>query len=239
MNIALARAAERGVHKGRFELTKGYCLRFCREADETIDGNKYDLLFRGTGRTQNERERNATATRAGHRFVAAGLGFLRKDLAKHGGLQAGDMLVKTDVAPNRWGDFSGHIGTLCEDLKRLAENSSTRIGRVRGALGFRTLEQFGDYDIVIRIPDSSAAKIKVATVAVAEADSLMIVTRNVGAIRLITDEQNGKSRAVVRETLAAAGLRIVKEGEWGDGTHTLYVELLPLKARTTKVLSSD
>jgi hypothetical protein len=66
------------------------------------------------------------------------------------------MPVKTEVARNRWGDFSGHIGVVCLDLKRLAENSSTSKGRVRGALGFRTRAQWGDFDIVIRLPDPNA-----------------------------------------------------------------------------------
>ncbi|HEX8832843.1 MAG TPA: hypothetical protein VF719_01520, partial [Abditibacteriaceae bacterium] len=130
MNKTLAKIAEQGVYTGPFETMPGYCLRKCRQAVEQVPGigTKYDRLFRGNGT-----KRDATATRAARRFLAAGLAFRRSELAKRGGLQPGDMPVKTEVARNRWGDFSGHIGVVCSDVKRIAENSSTSIGRVRGA----------------------------------------------------------------------------------------------------------
>ena len=172
MNKSIATRAENGVYKGSFETDKGYCMRYMRQIDEAVEGTKHDEIWRGDGSA-----RDATAARAGHRFLAAGLGFLAKDLAAHGGLQPGDMPVKTKVAPNRWGDFSGHIGAVCMDVKRIAENSSTSIGRVRGALGFRTLAQWGAFDIVIRLPDPAdkiAVPIPIATPVVTSSVPLII-----------------------------------------------------------------
>lgn len=173
MNKSIATHAENAVYKGNFETDKGFCMRFMRQNDESVEGTKYEALWRGDGS-----ERDATAARAGHRFLKAGLGFLASDLGAHGGLQPGDMPVKTQVAPNRWGDFSGHIGALCMDMKRIAENSSTSIGRVRGALGFRTLAQWGAFNIVIRLPDPSAIIVAPAPVVVAVSAALLQINWN-------------------------------------------------------------
>lgn len=48
------------------------------------------------------------------------------------------------------GVYVGHVPGLGDDL--VAENSSTSIGRVSGAKGYRTLEQFGHYDLLGRLP---------------------------------------------------------------------------------------
>lgn len=169
MNKSLASAAENGVHRGNFEQQKGFCGRFGRQATEVVYGEKYDEEWRGDGTN-----REATAAKAAHRFLAHGLGFLYADRAAHGGLQPGDIGFKTQVAPNRWGDFSGHVGILCMDLKRWSENSSTGIGRVRGALGFRTLAQWGTPDIIVRLPDPAAKIVAATPVVIAPAIPLII-----------------------------------------------------------------
>lgn len=215
MNKSLARAAEAAINSGSFERKKGFCLRACRQFAEAVPGigAKYDRLFRGDGA-----ERDATASRAGKRFLKAGLGFLAKDVAKNGGLQPGDMLVKTDVAANRWGDFSGHIGVLCMDGERVAENSSTAKGRVRGALGFRTLAQYGSFDIVVRLPDPAAGVAAVAPAAPVNSlkDSTIIIVRG-GAGRRVEREQ-------IQKILVAAGVKVEKVAVWGDGTPAVFVE---------------
>lgn len=61
-------------------------------------------------------------------------------------LLPGDLLIKGahEGAPD------GHIGIYVGN-SNVAENSSTKIGRVSGAKGFRTLAQFGHYDGVVRV----------------------------------------------------------------------------------------
>lgn len=217
MNKSLALSMEGGIKAGTFERGKGFCLRACRQAYEKVGGTKYDALFRGNGT-----ERDATAARAGHRFLAQGLAFPASELKARGGLQPGDMPVKTQVARNRWGDFSGHIGVVCMDL-RIGENSSTSIGRVKGALGFRTQDQFGEFDIVIRLPDPKPEVEPVADPQ-PQQTSIILVTRD-GAKRLPTLRPDGQNWAQVRATLAALGLEIEREGEWSDGSPALFVKL--------------
>jgi len=215
MNLALARAAEKGVRSGPFEQSKGYCLRACRQWAESVPGigTRYDSLFRGGGE-----EREATARLAGLRFVKANLGMPRNSLIANGGLQPGDMVVKLDVATNRWGDFSGHIGVMCEDLKRIAENSSTSKGRVRGALGFRTLAEFGSYDVVIRLPDPDAVpKMTKPSVVVSRFDGDGWVDKRIESV-LVEDA----NYLPVQDLLTAAGVRYVVS-EWGDGTPNVRI----------------
>ena len=171
MNKTLATTAENGVYHGSFERAPGYCSRFGRQLTAVVYGDKYDALWRGGqhANTADERNRDATAARAAHRFLAAGLGFLYEDRAGHGGIQVGDILFKTEVAPNRWGDFSGHVGVEMLDLLRVAENSSTQTGRIRGALGFRTNAQWGSPNIVVRLPDPRAVMAPLAPIVVAPA----------------------------------------------------------------------
>jgi hypothetical protein len=46
---------------------------------------------------------------------------------------------------------AGHVGIRVAG-NRVAENSTTRVGRVQGAKGFRTLDQFGKVDLIVRLP---------------------------------------------------------------------------------------
>jgi hypothetical protein len=246
MNLSLARTAASGVRSGNFETRTGFCLRACRQWAETVYGTRYDRLFRGDGS-----ERDATAARASYRFLASGLAFPAFELEAHGGLQAGDMPVKTKVAPNRFGEDSGHIGVVCED-GRIAENSSTSIGRVRSALGYRSRVQFGAFQLVVRLPDPRQPRvtqsvieavtgpvlgptgaepknsdIRSADIKAADSPEALILVRRrddqwVGE-RIPTEKKGGHNWAEVRKVLAAAGVEIEQEGKWGDGAVALFL----------------
>lgn len=200
MNKELAQAVEHGIDAGTFEHGKGFCLRAMRQGGEVLYGSKYDRLFRGDGT-----QRDATAARAGVRFLKAGLGFYAHDAAEHGGLQAGDLLVKTNVAKNRWGDYSGHIGCLMMDLKRVGENSSTPVGRVHGALGYRTLPQFKAFDIVVRLPSPVEHVAAPAPVHIA-APSIDFEGHAIG---VQISQENGVTMAPLRGLCEALGYRVV------------------------------
>jgi|GEM_PF-5410248 len=125
MNQKLANAAKQAVYEGAFELSKGYCSRFCRQVTESVYGDKYSDLFGGS------------AIDTGERFSSANM--------VTSNAEVGDFLIKM-------GKPFGHIGIYVGDNK-VAENSSTRIGRIRGALGFRSLEQYGAYQVTGRIQE--------------------------------------------------------------------------------------
>lgn len=77
------------------------------------------------------------------------------DKAKIGGIRAGDILFK------RFGSGGyGHVGIYAGNML-VAENSSTHVGRIQGAKGYRSLAQFnrdGGVDVIGRLPDPTAAE---------------------------------------------------------------------------------
>jgi hypothetical protein len=127
--MKLAENAALAVKLGKFETRRNYCSRFCRQVTAYTFGNRFDHLFGG----------NAAET--AHRFNEAGCIWKAGTIE----IRPGDFLFKNHDGP------PGHVGILTDTLL-VAENSSTKIGRVRGALGFRTLHEFGHFDYVGRLP---------------------------------------------------------------------------------------
>lgn len=111
---------------------KGMCSRLCRCGTRTLYKGKYQSLFGGS------------AIETGRNFRDAGFVGSKPE--------EGDFLIKMTGS----GGF-GHIGCYVGDVPGVgcdlvAENSSTKIGRVSGAKGYRTLAQFGAYQIIGRLP---------------------------------------------------------------------------------------
>jgi hypothetical protein len=131
MNSELAQAAIDGITDTRTERAPGYCSRWVRQVVEKLYPGIYDGLFAGS------------ANETGLNFEHAGYG---QPAANAGTIQIGDILVK-EFAP------FGHIGIYVGE-QGVAENSSTRIGRVLGAKGYRTLAQWGRPAIVVRLPQA-------------------------------------------------------------------------------------
>lgn len=136
MNQRIAQAAIDAMNDPNIEAKPGMCSRFVRQVVMKVYGEKVRGLFGGS------------AIDTGRRFQKAGLD-VNVD-ANH--LEVGDILVKMRGS----GGF-GHIGIFVGP-KGVAENSSTSIGRVSGAKGFRTLGQWGQFDVVARIPESGSLK---------------------------------------------------------------------------------
>ncbi len=115
---------------------KHMCSRFSRCGTRKLYGQKYQGLFGGTAIETGENLRDA--------------GFTAADAP-----QAGDYLVKLagSGGAGHIGVYVGHVPGLGDDL--VAENSSTAIGRVSGAKGYRTLDQFGHYDLLGRLPTAA------------------------------------------------------------------------------------
>ena len=125
MNEDLAAAAIKAVTDPAFEGRKGFCSRFVREVVASVYGDLYADLFGPS----------ALATAAD--FNQAGLA-----VQASANPDPGDILFKTSGA----GPF-GHVGIFVGD-KGVAESSSTSIGRVQGAKGYRSLAQFGPFQDV-------------------------------------------------------------------------------------------
>jgi cell wall-associated NlpC family hydrolase len=102
-------------------------------------------IWKAHGQALSERFRAPSARKAAYKALSQGLAFPAKQLPKRGGLKQGDILYKTEGS----GGF-GHVGIYVGNNK-VAENASTRHGRVRGALGFRTLQQYGKANVIARI----------------------------------------------------------------------------------------
>ena len=129
MNKELASGAIKAVTDPAFESRKGFCSRLVREVVASAYGDRYQDLF------------GPSALATAGDFEQAGL---TVDATPNP--DPGDILFKTSGA----GPF-GHVGIFTGD-KGVAENSSTSIGRVQGAKGYRSLAQFGPFQSIGRLP---------------------------------------------------------------------------------------
>ena len=129
VNEELAAAAIKSVTDPAFESRKGFCSRFVREVVASVYGDRYQDLF------------GPWALATAGDFEQAGLA-----VEATPGPDPGDTLFKTSGA----GPF-GHLGIFVGD-KGIAENSSTSVGRVQGAKGYRSLSEFGPFQEVGRLP---------------------------------------------------------------------------------------
>lgn len=136
-SAAEAEAAKSAITNRAFELKSGYCSRFARQVVQSAQrSTKYEYLF------------GSSAKITANNFLNSPYGFYwPSQRAKLGGsIQPGDLLFK------RYGSGGfGHVGVYAGN-NLVAENSSTRYGRVQGAKGYRTLTQFGYFDVVGRLP---------------------------------------------------------------------------------------
>lgn len=119
----------------------GWCMKVQRKVVQTTFGSIFDKFVVAPS------DKQATAIHAAKRALGLHLGFYSNELSHFGGLKPGDLLFKTTGS----GGF-GHVGMYL-DPQHVGENSSTKLGRLphRGALGYRTLEEFGHFDVVVRL----------------------------------------------------------------------------------------
>ncbi len=121
MNQLIAEAAKSAITDPSVTAEKGMCSRFGRQVTEKVYGEKFDHLF------------GATALETAKNFAQAGLA---RRVVHKAQPMPGDFLFK-NIGPN------GHLG-IYVGHGLVAENSSTHLGRVCGAKGFRSLEAWGD-----------------------------------------------------------------------------------------------
>ena len=128
MSKAISSAAIAAVtEKMGFEKKPHYCQRWVRQVVQSVCGSDYDKLFKG----------NAADT--GKAMKAAGL-----SIPLTRGCVPGDLLYKLTGSG---GD--GHVGIRVEG-NRVAENSSVHWDG-KDARGFRSVKEFGNFDLIIRL----------------------------------------------------------------------------------------
>lgn len=140
-SVAEAEAAKRATYDRAIEWRSGYCSRAVRQVVAKNHGSKYAYLF------------GASAKDSANLFLKYGYGYLwPRDKEKLGGtIQPGDILFKRYVAKSSKGEYFGHVGIYTGN-NLVWENSSTTKGRLSGAKGYRTLAQYGAFDVVGRLP---------------------------------------------------------------------------------------
>jgi hypothetical protein len=149
-SVAEGVTARRAVTSGDYETRAGYCSRFVRQVGQTNHGSRFDFLYQ------------ASAKQTANVFLKAGYGFVAsRDMStRNAQIRAGDFLFK------RFGSGGfGHAGVYVGS-ELVAENSSTVRGRVRGALGYRTLSGYGYFDVIGRLPAPKRLYLKTETGAV-------------------------------------------------------------------------
>lgn len=128
----LAAMAVKALTAKGFESTPGYCQRFFRQVRQAVHAHNYDAYDGATA----EQSRKLWL---GTPFAVA---------PEHGSV-IGDVLYKK-ATPNQ---PDGHVGIRIAGNK-VAENSTVHSGKF-GGRGVRSLEDFGHYDLIVRIPESA------------------------------------------------------------------------------------
>lgn len=129
-NPRFAAQVESSVRDNAFVRVKGRCQQFLRQNVQKMYGGRYDAYHRATAHDSMKAWSNSEYAVDPSR-----------------GSVVGDILYKSGTK----GNPSGHVGVRVPG-NRVAENSSTSIGRVSGAKGYRSLEEFGKVDLIVRLP---------------------------------------------------------------------------------------
>ncbi len=129
-NKGLADEAETVARFTGSDSRRGMCQKFVRETIQSLYGNKFDHHHRKTAELSRK-----SWLQSGYSLDPS-----------HGSV-IGDILYKGPTARVP----AGHVGIRVAGNK-VVENSSTRIGRFRGAYGIRSLEEFGTVKTIVRLP---------------------------------------------------------------------------------------
>lgn len=134
MNTRLRNQAVEAVTDPAFIASRGMCQAFARQVVQAVYGDEYDDYHGPSAKVSAHRW-----DRGGFRIRSA--------------VEPGDLLYKTGGS---WGHVGVYVGTVPGHGNALvAENSSTSIGRVSGAKGYRSLGQYGEWQITVRIDDTA------------------------------------------------------------------------------------
>ncbi|MBV9468811.1 MAG: hypothetical protein JO316_14130 [Abitibacteriaceae bacterium] len=133
INQRINDAAVHGISASGFDTRPHHCQKWVRQVVQSVAGSQYDEFWQATARA------TALAFLDDGRFVVP---------LDHGSLP-GDLLYKLNGSG---GD--GHVGIRVRG-NQVAENASCHWNSEAehpDARGYRTLVEFGHYDVVVRLP---------------------------------------------------------------------------------------
>lgn len=231
MNQAETNAAISGITDDNIEGEKGYCQKYVRQVTEGVYGTKFGNYF------------TSTARESGENFLAAGTGDGFQAWAGDSAPapEPGDLLYKTHGSGNV-GHVGIYVGTVGGRDNLVASNSSTSIGRISGAKGYRTLDEFGHYDVLVRLtPVAVAPRLILAQEqegsqwiytavesAQWETDHFTVNQSQIGGLLNVAGET---VRQPVREAVTALGYVIMQEGDHlADTDARFYIFVQPATA---------
>ena len=143
-NDTLASKAIEAVNGDAFEDRPNFCERFARQVIQAVYGNDFDEV-------DNINIFDATALKTAKNWEMAQFGFAPQHFDSYP--EEGDILFKTQGSGPE-GHVGIYVGTVAGVGKNLvAENSSTPIRRIKGAKGYRTLQEFGPVQLAVRLPE--------------------------------------------------------------------------------------
>lgn len=129
-NPALAAVAEAALRDVNFTRRGSECQRFIRQIIQARYGGAFDKYHDASAELSRRRwAKSPYAVPPGNGSVV------------------GDILYKRGTKANPY----GHVGIRVPGNK-VAENSTTSKGRIQGAKGYRSLEDFGTVDLIVRLP---------------------------------------------------------------------------------------
>ena len=116
-----------------FERGSGYCQKWVRQCVQKLHGHRFDEYFKGSAVETMEAFRNSPYA-----------------VKVSDGSVPGDILYKGRKTSGTY----GHTGIRVPG-NRVAENSSSHINEAgdRDARGFRSLDAFGKYELIVRLED--------------------------------------------------------------------------------------
>jgi hypothetical protein len=140
-NWTFLRVAESALQGGDYELGSGYCERFVRQVMQAAGASEAVLYCCGTAWE--------TYLALSERYVVPAPATV-----------PGALLFKDASC----GSEAGHVAFYSPEVPAggpgVIENSSTDLHRVRGALGWRTADEFGDYQGAVVVPDPAYCSVE-------------------------------------------------------------------------------
>lgn len=142
MSKALATAAIPALTDKNFVKTAGYCQKWIRQLImKTYGTAKYKKYF--------EKYMGASAVETMNNFKNSPYAVPVKN-----GSMVGDILYKGNKTSGKY----GHVGVRIPGNK-VAENSSSHVGPGdNDARGIRSLSAYGDFELIVRLPEPSELK---------------------------------------------------------------------------------
>lgn len=129
-NPVLAAVAERALRDAHFTSVAGMCQKLVRQVVQAFAGSRYDQYHKATAELSRQAWANSPYA-----------------VSPSQGSVVGDILYKKGTP----GQPAGHVGIRVPG-NRVAENATTGKGRINGAKGYRSLEEFGRVDLIVRLP---------------------------------------------------------------------------------------